>query len=96
MSVYGKNSQIFSAQVFSQMCHMQVPRIALAASTFNSLLAYPAVPQKTMFLISINKAAGTTGSLYYTFGTGVPERSCVATSFIMSFLQDVQAGLQSH
>lgn len=75
---------------------MQVPRIALAASTFNNLLAYPAVPQKTMFLLSISKAAGKTGSLYYTFGMGVPERSCVATSFIMSFLKDVQAGLYSH
>ena len=77
------------------MCRMQVPRIALATSTFRGLLAYPAVPQKTIFLMSISKAAGKTGSLYYTFGTGVPERSCVATNFIMSFLKDVQAGLKS-
>lgn len=74
---------------------MQVPRIALAASTFNGLLAYPAVPRKTMFLISISKAAGKTGSLYYTFGTGVPERSCAFKPFIMSFLKDVQAKYQS-
>ena len=55
----------------------QVPRIALKASTFEGLLAYPSVPSKTVFIMSIKAAAGKTGSLDYTFGA----RWCPFLSF---------------
>ena len=72
----------------------QVPRIALAASKFRDLLSYPATPGKTIFFLNISKAAGRERSLFWTFGTGVPERSCVFKPFMMSFLKDVQQGLR--
>lgn len=74
---------------------LQVPRIALAASTFGGLLSYPAVPRRTMFLISISKAAGKEKSLFYTFGTGVPERSCAFKHFFESFMKDLQKNFKT-
>ena len=68
----------------------QVPRIALAASKFGGLLSYPAKPGRTVFFLNISKAAGKERSLFWTFGTGVPERSCPFKPFMMSFLKDVQ------
>ena len=72
------------------MLDSQVPRVALAASTFSGLLSYPAVSGRTMFLISISKAAGRERSLFWTFGTGMPERSCAFKPFFMSFMKDIQ------
>lgn len=54
----------------------QVPRIAVAATTFDGLLARPTVPGKTVFLLNVGKAAGATKSLFYTFGSGTPQRAC--------------------
>ena len=73
---------------------VQVPRVALAASSFGGLLSYPAKPGKTVFFLNISKAAGMERSLFWTFGTGVPERSCPFKPFMMSFLKDVQKQLQ--
>ena len=73
---------------------VQVPRVALAASKFGGLLSYPAKPGKTVFFLNISKAAGMERSLFWTFGTGVPERSCPFKPFMMSFLKDVQKQLQ--
>ncbi|KAK9827964.1 hypothetical protein WJX81_002557 [Elliptochloris bilobata] len=72
-----------------------VPRIALDNSTFGGLLAYPAVPGKTVFLLNINKAAGKTGNLFYTFGTGDALRACPFKPFFERFMGDLQTQLRS-
>lgn len=74
---------------------VQVPRVALAASTFKGLLTYPAVPNKTIFIISISKAAGKTHSMYFTFGTGVKERSCAFRPFFEAFMTELQKELKA-
>jgi hypothetical protein len=74
---------------------MQVPRVALSASTYKGLLTYPAVPKKTMFLISIAKAAGKAHTLFYTFGTGTPDRSCAFKPFFEAFMTELQKTLKS-
>ena len=48
-----------------------------------------------MFLISISKAAGKEKSLFYTFGTGVPERSCAFKHFFESFMKDLQKNFKT-
>ena len=69
---------------------MQVPRLALAATTFDGLLASPTVPTKTVILLQIAKAAGTAKSLFFTFGSGSPTRSCPFKPFFESFTADLQ------
>ena len=73
--------------------HAQVPRIAVEATTFDGLLFYNAVPGKTVFIVSNSKAAGKSGNILYTFGTGVPERSCAFRPFFESFMADLQKEL---
>ena len=80
-------SPLIARQLFSQ-----VPRIALEASTFDGLLAYPAVPARTVFLVGIAKAAGKTGNLFYTFGMGDANRSCAFKPFFEAFMGDPAAG----
>ena len=75
--------------------NMQVPRIALGPSTFSGLLAKPAVPNTTIFFLGISESAGITKSLFYTFGTGVPERSCPFKPFFEAFMGDVQKQLKA-
>ena len=73
---------------------VQVPRIAVEATTFQGLLQYNASPGKTVFIVSNSKAAGKTGKILYTFGTGVPERSCAFRPFFESFMADLQRELR--
>nr|ARQ20721.1 lipid body protein [Lobosphaera incisa] len=70
-----------------------IPRIAVASSTCGDLLAYPTVPNKTIFLLSLASAAGATKSLFYTFGSGTPERSCAFKPFFEAFMSDLQKEL---
>ncbi len=72
-----------------------MPRIAVEATTFGGLLAYPAVPAKTVFIVSNSKAAGKSGNILYTFGTGVPERSCAFRPFFEAFMGELQQQLRS-
>ena len=74
---------------------LQVVRVALEASTFDGLLAYPATPSKTVFYVSISKAASVTGNMFYTFGTGDHERACSLKPFFESFMGDLQKLLLS-
>ena len=66
----------------------------MEATTFDGLLAYPAVPAKTIFIVSNSKAAGKSGNILYTFGTGVPERSCAFRPFFEAFMGDLQQQLR--
>ncbi|KAK9811700.1 hypothetical protein WJX72_008597 [[Myrmecia] bisecta] len=70
-----------------------IPRIAVAPTTFGDLLAYPAIPNKTVFLLSNSSAAGATGSLWYTFGSGTPDRACAFKPFFEAFMADLQKEL---
>ena len=74
---------------------LQVPRVAIGAGTFDGLLAYPATPGKTVFFMSVSKAADVTGNLFYTFGTGDHERACPFKPFFESFMGDLQQLLLS-
>lgn len=72
-----------------------VPRVVTEASTFNGLLAYPAVPGKTVIMLMLGKAAEATGSLFYTFGTGDFTRSCAFKPFFEAFMGDLQKELRA-
>ncbi len=69
----------------------QVPRIAVSESNLGGLLHYNAVPFRTIFLLSIGKAAQATKNLNYTFGTGSKERGCAFLPYWTAFMQDLQA-----
>lgn len=71
----------------------QAPRIAVRASTFDGLLSFPTTPGKTVVLFQIGKAAAKTHDIYFTFGTGSPERSCVFKDFFLSYMKDLQKEL---
>ena len=73
-----------------------MPRVALERTTFGDLLFYPAVPGKTIFLISISRIAEATGSLWYTFGSGDDVRACPFKPFFEGFMGDLQAQLRAH
>ena len=72
---------------------LQLPRVITAATTFGGLLAYPARPNATVVLLQIAKAAGATGDLWYTFGTGSEERGCPFRPFFEAFVGDLQKEL---
>ena len=74
---------------------LQVARVALKAGMLDGLLAYPATPGKTVFIVSISKAASVTGNMFYTFGTGDNERACALKPFFESFMGDLQQLLLS-
>ena len=71
-----------------------MPRVALESTTFGGLLFYPAVPGKTIFLISISKLAQRTGNLFYTFGTGDDVRACPFKPFFEKFMGELQTQLR--
>jgi hypothetical protein len=73
----------------------QVPRIAIRSSTLGGLLRSPARPGRTVFILRVARAAARSHDLYFTFGTGKPERSCVFMHFFLSFMKDLQKELQS-
>jgi hypothetical protein len=73
----------------------QVPRIAIRSSTLDGLLWFSMSPGKTVVILKVAKAAAKSHDLYFTFGTGKPERSCVFMSFFLSFMQDLQQELRS-
>lgn len=68
----------------------------LRETTLGGLLpeSDPAIPGKTVFFFSAGKAAEKTGCLFYTFGAGVPERSCAFMPYWKEFMTDLQAALQ--
>ena len=72
---------------------VQLPRVITAPTTFNSLLAYPARPNATVVMLQIAKAAGATGDLCYTFGTGPGQRGCLFRPFFEAFVGDLQKEL---
>src|SRR5262249_45570449 len=71
----------------------QVPRIAVRASRLAGLLRSPTTPCKTVVILKVAEAAAPSGALFYTFGTGRPERSCVFMGFFLEFMKDLQAEL---
>jgi hypothetical protein len=71
----------------------QVPRIAIRASRLGGLLRSPTVPGRTVVILKVAKAAASSGDLFYTFGTGRLERSCVFMGFFIDFMKDLQAEL---
>ena len=71
----------------------QVPRIAVRTSRLGGLLRFPTAPGKTVVILKIAKAAAASGDLFYTFGTGRAERSCVFMGFFLDFMRDLQAEL---
>lgn len=73
---------------------VQVPRIVTKASTFNGMLSYPTIPQETVVILQIAKAAAETKDLRFTFGTGSSERSCIFKDFFVNFMKDLQYELQ--
>jgi len=72
----------------------QVPRIAVKPSTFDGLLASPTRAGETVLIFKIGKAAAKTRDLFFTFGTGRPERACVFMDFFLAFARDVQKALR--
>lgn len=72
----------------------QVPRIAIRSSKLGGLLWFPTRPGKTVVILKVAKAAAKSHDLYFTFGTGKPERSCVFMHFFLSFMKDLQQELQ--
>ncbi|MGB3292151.1 MAG: hypothetical protein WBB01_04045 [Phormidesmis sp.] len=73
----------------------QVPRIAVRASTFDGLLPAPTAPGKTVIIFKIAEAAAKTRDIWFTFGTGEPERACVFKDFFLNFMRDPQQTLQA-
>lgn len=71
----------------------QVPRVALKETTLGGLLKQPAIPGHTVFFFPTGPAAEQSGSLYYTFGSGVELRSCPFLPFWKSLMTDVRASL---
>jgi hypothetical protein len=71
----------------------QVPRIAIRPSLLGGLLRSPAAPGKTVVILKVANAAAASGDLFYTFGTGRPERSCVFMGFFLDFMKDLQSEL---
>jgi hypothetical protein len=72
----------------------QVPRIATRASKLDGLLWFSTSPRKTVVILKVAKAAAISHDLYFTFGTGKPERACVFMPFFLAFMKDLQAELQ--
>lgn len=68
----------------------QVPRIAVKSSTFDGLLWLPTNPGKTFIIYKIGQAAAETGNIWFTFGSGDPERACVFKEFFLDFMNDLQ------
>ena len=72
----------------------QVPRIAVRASKLGGLLWFSTRPGKTVVIFKVGKAAARTGNLYFTFGTGSPDRACVFKDFFLAFMKDLQRELR--
>jgi hypothetical protein len=72
----------------------QVPRIAITSSKLAGLLWFPTTPRKTVVILKVAKAAAKSHDLYFTFGTGKPERSCVFMNFFLNFMKDLQQELK--
>lgn len=72
----------------------QVPRIAIKSSTFDNMLSSPTTPGKTVVLFMIGKAAAKTHDIFFTFGTGSSERTCVFKDFFLRFMNDLQHELK--
>jgi hypothetical protein len=64
------------------------------SSTLGGLLWLPTSPGKTVVILKVARAAATSHDLYFTFGTGKPERACVFMPFFLSFMKDVQQELR--
>jgi hypothetical protein len=72
----------------------QVPRIATRASKLDGLLWFSTTPRQTVVILKVAKAAAASHDLYFTFGTGKPERACVFMPFFIAFMKELQAELQ--
>jgi hypothetical protein len=72
----------------------QVPRIAVKASKLSSLLWFSTRPGKTVIIFKVAKAAASSHDLFFTFGTGKPERSCVFMHLFLQFMAELQAELK--
>ena len=75
------------------MVHCQVPRIVTTKTTFGGLLPYATRPCNTVVLLQLAKAAGKTGNIWYTFGTGSEARGCPFFGFFQAFMRDLQQEL---
>jgi hypothetical protein len=73
----------------------QVPRIATRASRLGGLLWFSTKPGKTVVILKVAKAAARSHDLYFTFGTGKPERSCVFMRMFLEFMKELQAELRT-
>jgi hypothetical protein len=82
--------EIFTAHPLT----LQVPRIAVKASTFDGLLWLPTRPGQTVIILKIGRAAVQTGDIFFTFSSGGPERVCVFKGFFLRFMQDLQQVLK--
>jgi hypothetical protein len=71
----------------------QVPRIVTTKTTFGGLLAYAARPSGTVVLLELAKAAGKSGNIWFTFGTGSAARGCPFFGFFQAFMRDLQQEL---
>jgi hypothetical protein len=72
----------------------QVPRIAVRASKLGGLLWFSTRPGKTVVILKVAKAAARSHDLYFTFGTGKQERSCVFMHLFLEFVKDLQTELR--
>ena len=72
----------------------QVPRIAIKSSTFDGLLSSPTTPGKTVLIFNVGKAAAKTRDLFFSFGSGSPDRACVFKDFFIAFMTDLQQELR--
>ena len=59
------------------------------ASKLDGLLWFTS-PRQTVVILKVAKAAATSHDLYFTFGTGKPERACVFMPFFLAFMKDLQ------
>jgi hypothetical protein len=82
-------------EIFTQYAPTpQVPRVAVRRSRLGGLLWLPTRPGWTIVILKNGKAAAKTGDLFFTFGTGRPERACVFMNFFRQFMTELQAELR--
>jgi hypothetical protein len=73
---------------------LEVPRIAIARTTFGGMLWVPTSPGRTVVILKNGEAATETHDLLFTFGTGTPERACVFMGMFVDFMTDLQHELR--
>jgi hypothetical protein len=72
----------------------EVPRIAVARTTFGGMLWIPTREGKTVVILRNGNAATQTRDLLFTFGTGTSDRACVFMKLFLEFMTDLQSELR--